>query len=214
MNPDGSRYEHGTPEFARVANLSDAVFAIAMTLLVLTLDVPRPGAGGLAGTLLEQLPQLVAFVLAFGLVANLWWQHHKLVALFAVVEPGIVGVNLILLGAVALVPFPTSLVGNAPTDRAAVMAFIAVFVLLSLLFMLLVVRAQRAGAWRAEVTDQHVYWMLGQWGSGIFVLLLAGLIANWQPAVGLVVIALTMVLGPVAARRGTVADRLERRFRD
>jgi uncharacterized membrane protein len=183
-----------------------------MTLLVLTLDVPRRGQQGLAGTLVDQLPQLVAFALAFALVANLWWQHHKLVALFAAVEPGIVGVNLVLLGAVALVPFPTSLVGNAPTDRAAVLAFIAVFVVLSLLFLLLVGRAQRAGAWRDEVTDQHVYWMLGQWGSGIVVLLLAALVALWQPAVGLGVIALTMVLGPVAARRGTVATRLERRF--
>jgi uncharacterized membrane protein len=212
--PVDSPFEHGSLEFARVANLSDAVFAIAMTLLVLTLDVPRPGAGGLAGTLVGQLPQLVAFALAFALVANLWWQHHKLVALFAVVEPGLVGVNLVLLGAVALVPFPTSLVGNEPTERAAVLAFIAVFTVLSLLFLVLVARAQRTGAWRAGVTDQQVHRLLGQWGAGIVVLLLAALVAVWQPVVGLVVIALTMVLGPVAARRGTVAARLERRFQE
>jgi uncharacterized membrane protein len=211
--PGETRHLCGTPEFARVANLSDAVFAIAMTLLVLTLDVPRPGSGGFAGALADQLPQLVAFVLAFALVANLWWQHHKLVALFAVVEPGLVGINLVLLGAVALVPFPTSLVGNAPTDRAAVLMFIGVFTLLSLLFLLLVLRAQRTGAWRDGVTDPHVHWMLGQWGSGILVLLVAALVALWQPVVGLAAIALTMVLGPVAARRSTVATRLERRFR-
>ena len=159
-----SRHERTTPEFGRVANLSDGVFAIAMTLLVLTLDAPRVGTSGLAAALIEQFPQLLAFILAFALVANLWWQHHKLVALFDVMEPGIVGLNLVLLGAVALVPFPTSLVGNAPTDRAAVLAFIAVFSVLSLLFLLLVVRARQVGAWREGVSEQHVHWMLGQWG--------------------------------------------------
>ena len=131
----------------------------------------------------------------------------------ALVEPAAVGVNLVLLGAVALVPFPTSLVGNAPTDRVAVLVFIALFCVLSLLFLLLVVRAQHFGAWRGEVTDQHAYWMMGQWSSGIVVLLIAALVAVWQPAVGLLIVALTMVLGPIAARRGTVANRLERRFR-
>jgi uncharacterized membrane protein len=209
--PGASRHERTTPEFGRVANLSDGVFAIAMTLLVLTLDAPRVGTGGLAAALIEQLPQLLAFILAFALVANLWWQHHKLVALFDFMEPGIVGLNLVLLGAVALVPFPTSLVGNAPTDRAAVLAFIAVFSVLSLLFLLLVVRARQVGAWREGVSEQHVHWMLGQWGSGIAVLLIAALVAVWLPAVGLSVLALTMILGPVAARRGTVANRVARR---
>ncbi len=89
--PDSSRHSHGTPEFARVTNLSDAVFAIAMTLLVLALDTPRSGVIGSSVTLTGQLPQLVAFVLAFALVGNLWWQHHKLLALFAVVEPRALG---------------------------------------------------------------------------------------------------------------------------
>lgn len=40
MTDDGTRYERGTPEFARLTSLSDAVFAIAMTLQALTLDTP------------------------------------------------------------------------------------------------------------------------------------------------------------------------------
>jgi hypothetical protein len=116
------RYGYGTPAFARVANLSDAVFAIAMTLLVLTLDTPA--TNDLTGALVDQLPQLSAFLLGFALVANLWWQHHKLFELLGSLEGGLIGINLVLLGAVALVPFPTSLVGNAPTDRAAVLPFI------------------------------------------------------------------------------------------
>jgi uncharacterized membrane protein len=124
------RYDRGSPEFSRVANLSDAVFAIAMTLLVLTLDRPDSPAGQLARGLLETLPQLVAFALAFALVANIWWAHHKFFSRLGALEPGVVAISLVLLGAVALVPFPTSLIGHAPTERAAVLPFIGVFVVI------------------------------------------------------------------------------------
>ena len=200
------RYARDTIEFSRVANLSDAVFAIAMTLLVLTLDTPAVPGERLAVALADQLPQLIAFVLAFGLVANLWWHHHKLFAQLASMEPGLIGVNLALLGAVALVPFPTSLVGNAPAEQAAVLPFIGVFVLLNVLHLLLVVRARRVDAWRYPLSQRFFYWLMFNWISGIAVLLVAAALALWRPVGGLLVLAVSMVLGPVAARRA-YADR-------
>lgn len=149
----------------------------------------------------------------FARVANLWWQHHELVALFRAVEPGMVGIMLTLLGAVALVPFPASLIGNASTDRLAVLTFVAAFTTLSLLFLLLALRSQRAGAFRDVVTVRDYYWMIGQWISGIVVLLVAALLAVWWPTVGLSILVLTIVLGPVAARRGAgPSRRLSGRF--
>lgn len=208
-------FDRGSAEFARIANVSDGVFAIAMTLLVLTLDTPTAVAGRLAESPLEQVEQLFVFALAFGLVANLWWQHHKLFALFERLEPVMVGINLVLLGAVALVPFPTSLVGTAPTDRSAVLPFVMLFLGLSLLFLLLVLRAHRAGAFRAEVTAPVFQWMLGQWAAGIVVLVVAAVLALWQPIVSLSILALTIVFGPLAARRGVgPAQRLTERFNE
>lgn len=201
------RYDRDTPEFARVANLSDAVFAIAMTLLVLTLDTPDPRGGSLATALAALLPQIIAFILAFALVANLWWQHHKLVAVFSSVEPGMIGIMLILLGLVALVPFPTSLIGNAPTDRVAVLAFVVVFTCLSVSFLLLVLRTRRVRAFSEAVDTRTYYWLLAQWVSGIVVLLVAALLTVWWPTIGLAILALTIVLGPVAARHGSAPSR-------
>jgi uncharacterized membrane protein len=195
------RYERDSAEFARVANLSDAVFAIAMTLLVLTLDVPDVAADRLAAALVDQVPQFVVFALAFALAANLWWQHHKLFALLGALEPGTIGINLALLAAVALVPFPASLLGSAPTARAAVLVFIGVFVLLNVLHLALVLRVRQVGAWRQPVTQRFFYWLVFTWVSGIAVLLLAAAVTMWQPLGGLAVVIVTMVLGPVAARR-------------
>ena len=90
-DPNGAlvrRYGRDTPEFARVANLSDAVFAIAMTLLVLALDAPDVPADRLAAALAAEVPRYVAFVLSFVLVANVWWAHHKFFALVAWIDPG------------------------------------------------------------------------------------------------------------------------------
>lgn len=78
-----SRFSRTSAEFTRVLNLSDAVFAIALTLLVLNLEVPRVPAGELAGALADQTSSFVAFALAFFLVASTWWQHHRAFAVLA-----------------------------------------------------------------------------------------------------------------------------------
>jgi uncharacterized membrane protein len=183
-------YDRDSPEFARVSNLSDAVFAIAMTLLVLTLDVPDAAEGPLADALAQRLPQLIAFVLAFALVANIWWAHHKLVAHLGTMDRGLIAITLVLLGAVALVPFPTSLIGNAPTDQAAVLPFIGLFVLILVLFLLLYVQAERVGAWRRPIPEGLFRWLLAYWLLSIAGMTLALVVAAWLPLAGLLVAAL------------------------
>jgi uncharacterized membrane protein len=197
------RYDRDTPEFARVANLSDAVFAIAMTLLVLTLDVPDPAAGPLAEALLDTLPQLIAFVLAFALVANIWWEHHKFMARLATLDRPLIGATLVLLGAVALVPYPTSLIGMAPTDSAAAVPFIGLFVFIGVLILVLHWHAQRAGAWLTPWPDRLTGWVLGGWGVLIGGLVLALVVAVFVPLAGLAMAALngwvvTIVMGSIA----------------
>jgi uncharacterized membrane protein len=191
MGGVNTRYARDTIEFTRVTNLSDAVFAIAMTLLVLTLDVPQVAASLLADALLDRLPQLIAFVLAFALVANIWWAHHKLVARIAAYERGLIALTLALLGAVALVPFPTALIGNAPAEQAAALPFIGLFVVILALYLLMFVRAQQVGAWREPVPDGLFGWLVGYWLASIGGMMLALVVAIWMPIGGLVIAALS-----------------------
>ena len=195
-----ARHGRDTLEFARLVNLSDAVFAIAMTLLVLTLDVPEVPADELAGALAGELPQLIAFLLSFALVANIWWQHHKLFARLAWIDPGIVAVNMGLLGAVALVPFPTGLVGNTPTLRAAVLPFITVFVILSLLYHWLVARAQRVGAWTEPMPPGLFPWVAGGLLVVVAMMVAALIVAWWSPVGGLLLLAISNLPERVLAR--------------
>jgi hypothetical protein len=197
---------HETLEFARVVNLSDAVFAIAMTLLVFTLfEVPDVPADRLAAELAGQLPQLVAFVLSFGLVANIWWAHHRFFARLGAVEAGTVAINAVLLAAVALVPYPTNLIGRDPTARAAVVPYIALLLLLSLLMLGLVLRARAAGLWRWELPAGLFPWLLAGWAANIGVMAGALLVAVWVPVAGLALLPLTGAVETVMIRRAPAA---------
>lgn len=200
-NLNRGRFKRDTVAFSRILSLSDAVFAIALTLLVLNIDRPGVSPDMLPAALLAQIPQFIAFILSFALVANLWWQHHKLVEILGLFEPVMIAINLAILGAVVLVPFPTSLIGSQPRSQTAVIFFIAIFIIISLLFMLLLIRAQGARAWRHPIPKKMFYWLLLSWGSGIAVMILALVLAIWIPVGGLIIMAVSMILGPFASMR-------------
>jgi uncharacterized membrane protein len=195
------RHDRDTPEFARLVNLSDAVFAIAMTLLVLTLEIPDVPAAELAAAMAADLPRFIAVVLGFALVANIWWQHHKLFAQLAWIEPGQVAIGLFVLGAVALVPFPTGLIGAAPTARAAVVPFITVFIVLNLLHLGAMARAQRLDAWTEPMPPGLFTWLVTGIGLVVLTMVAALIVTWWSPLGGLLVLAVSGLPERVLARR-------------
>src|SRR5436309_3204640 len=69
-------------ETVRIEAFSDGVFAIAITLLVLDLKVPRvhnlPGSQGLLDEMLHQWPSFLAYLLSFGTILIMWVNHHRL----------------------------------------------------------------------------------------------------------------------------------------
>jgi len=196
------RAERDSNGFARVVNLSDAVFAIAMTLLVLTIDVPDVAAGALASALLADLPQLGAYALAFALVASQWYAHRKLFERLAFIEPGLTILNLVTLGLVTLVPFPTSVLGSYPTVTAGVAPFLALFVVLTLAYLALIVRAHIVGAWTEPLPSPVFRRVVAAFSVGAATLLLGVVVSLWAPVPALVLAAVNSV--PVMAILRTV----------
>lgn len=96
----------------RVEAFSDAVFAIAITLLVLQLHAGN-GPGSLAHRLGEQWPAYVAYLLSFLNIGIVWLNHHSIFSRLRAVDHGLVLLNLLLLLVVAVLPFPTSVLGDA-----------------------------------------------------------------------------------------------------
>ena len=184
------RHGRESQEFTRLVNLSDAVFAIAMTLLVLTVDVPDVPAPELAAALLGDLPQIGAYALAFALVASQWYAHRRLFQRLAFSEPGLTTINLAWLGLVALVPFPTSVLGAHPTATAAVAPFLALFVVVGLGYIALIARAQAVGAWIEPLPTPVYRRIVAAFTLGAATLVIGVAVAFWVPWLALLLAVL------------------------
>ena len=101
------------PAFERVVFFSDAVFAIAITLLVLEIRVPHlPSEASnrdLVGAVLHLAPKVVGFVVSFIVIGSMWIEHHRVFRYMAHCDEGLLWRNLLLLLIVAFMPFPTAL---------------------------------------------------------------------------------------------------------
>ncbi len=91
----------------RVDLFSDAVFAVAITLLVLNLPVPV-GSGSLMSALADRWPAFAAFGISFVLVGCLWVSHYRLFRAIGEVDSTLLFLNLALLFSIVLVPFVAS----------------------------------------------------------------------------------------------------------
>ena len=116
----------------RLEAFSDAVFAIALTLLVLDL-LPTDAQG--PRELLEDWPAYLAYLTAFLTIGTVWLNHNEAIARVREANPVVLLLNLAVLLGGSLVPWPTVLVSNAFTegDRADEIAAMVVFAVVTVL---------------------------------------------------------------------------------
>lgn len=136
---------HGrTYSVDRLRGLSDGVIAVAMTLLVLDLKVP-PGLTDptLHRDLIGQVPNFIAWVVSFALLARFWTIHHVVLDTLEECHTSTIGLNFLLLGGISLVPFATSLIGRYELHPIAVLLFSAVVGAVGMLHGLLARHVER-----------------------------------------------------------------------
>lgn len=119
--PQPPQPHENTPGTARLIALSDGIFAIAMTLLVINVAVPAnlPDAA-FHKALSDALPSLGAFVLSFTLIAGFWRDHRRILTALPVETGVVTHLTLLGLGLVALLPFPTGLLAEYASQPDAV----------------------------------------------------------------------------------------------
>jgi uncharacterized membrane protein len=94
----------------RIGAFSDGVMAVAITLLVLNIQVPTLEHGQTLGdALVDLLPSLGAFALAFGLVGRFWVIHHNLFEKLRGFDQTLMLLNLGFLASIVLIPFSAEL---------------------------------------------------------------------------------------------------------
>jgi len=100
---------------SRLETLTDGIFAIAMTLLVLNLQVPQIPAALVAARLPHELgalwPKVLSFVLSFVVVGVYWVGHHNQFHYIRRVDRSFMWINILFLLAIAFIPFSAGLLG-------------------------------------------------------------------------------------------------------
>lgn len=140
----------------RIQFFSDAVFAIAMTLLVLEIRLPEGAEDDLGAALLELWPFYLAYVLSFAITALNWVTHHRKFRYIRRFDEGLIRINLLLLLVVAFVPFPTSVMAEHGDQTAAIVLYASTVAALSLIQLWIWVHAYRAGLMEKDV-DREVF---------------------------------------------------------
>jgi uncharacterized membrane protein len=96
----------------RVEAFSDGVFAIAITLLVLTIPTPDDYQH-LGSELADHWPAYAAYLVSFAVIGIMWVNHHTVFSHFERVDRNLVYLNLALLATIVFLPYPTGIFGEA-----------------------------------------------------------------------------------------------------
>jgi uncharacterized membrane protein len=145
----------GAVETGRIEALSDGVFAIAITLLVIDLKLPDTTEGGVWHGLVHAWPQFAAYLTSFFIIGIMWANHHSMFRSIVRADRILLFLNLLLLLWTTLLPFPTRLVAEKLRDGGsnaaqAAAVYSATLTLAAISFSLIWTYAVRGGRLIAE----------------------------------------------------------------
>jgi uncharacterized membrane protein len=183
----------------RVETFSDAVFAIAITLLVLDIRVPE-GLPHLGQELKNEWPSYLAYVTSFLTVGGVWIAHHRASRRLRFFDPVLMRLNLLLLMTTAFLPFPTGILAEAlrapeHTAETAVLLYGATVLVIEVVLQALTHYAgsQATGGPEAEAAGLWHRWWLTPSLLGYLIAIGVGLVGF--PKIGAVLYLLLAIPG-------------------
>jgi len=186
-----------TSETFRLEAFADAVFAIAITLLIIEIRLPPHDEivrlGGLGPALLHLWPSYLAYLVSFIVIGIMWANHHNLMKLIGRVDHGFITFNLLLLMCIAFLPFPTAVMAEHLTDeheRSIAVAFYCGSFTLTAVFYFLMWHhaASNRRLIHSHVPDEAVNAITRAYAPGSFLYLTATLLAFVHVALSLFIV--------------------------
>lgn len=130
------KYGPGGTHFERIVFFSDAVFAIAITLLALEVRVPEVDAAALPRALWKLLPDIAVYALSFIIVGLYWVNHHHMFRSIVRYNDTLMWLNIFFLLCIAFLPVASSIIGHYG-HPFAILVYCSVLCLTSLTSMFL-----------------------------------------------------------------------------
>jgi uncharacterized membrane protein len=167
-----SRPEAGR-ELDRIVFFSDAVFAIAITILVLDIRVPDGlSPAELPAQVLSLWPKYLGYAISFLVLAVYWQAHHRVFKPIRGYDGTLVWLNFFFLMAIAFLPFPTSLLGEYGGQRISVAVYGANAAAASLLLSALswyAIKGHRLVAHDLDEEQGRLRWLQGLAVAAVFL---------------------------------------------
>jgi uncharacterized membrane protein len=124
MTQSSAEANNGSLFYAgRLAALSDGIFAVALTLLILDIKPPETDAAHLARTLVTTIPSFGIFALSFAIVSYHWVVHHLIFRLLKAVNRWLIWLNLVFLFTIVVLPFSAAVLGRYPSAPPALVLY-------------------------------------------------------------------------------------------
>ena len=140
----------------RIEYFSDAVIAIAMTLLVLDIHVEVKAGENVFEAVGRDWEQFFAYALSFLVIGINWMFHHRRFRVIVRYDTTLVWLNLVFLLFIALVPFPTSLLADRAPNPQVITLYAGMVAILGLLGAATWSYAYRAGL-MSETIDRPLF---------------------------------------------------------
>jgi len=194
-------------QLERLTFFSDAVFAIAITLLIIEVHVPHLATRDDAAywqALQELQPNMMGFMLSFLVIGALWIAHHRVFGMLEDYNPKIMWPNMLLLMVVAFMPFATALMSSNALARVPELFYAGSLLLAGLLQRWLFAVALRAPYVRKDVPQEEMVatrWRA--WGTpttAAIALIAAWYVPGWNNFLFLGIPLLTRLYAAVGRR--------------
>jgi uncharacterized membrane protein len=182
-------------ETSRVEAFSDGVFAIALTLLTLGLNIPELPSEAtnemLFRALIKLWPSYFAFVLSFSAVLIMWINHHGFFRYLKRIDSSFLFANGFLLLAVTFINFPTAGLAryfDTAAFNIASAAYCGSMVMISIAYNLLwFSSAYKRRLIKDEISDGLIIQIRNAYWFGFFIYLIAFILSFFYPLLGLLI---------------------------
>jgi len=169
---------------SRVAAFCDAVFSIAMTLLVLEIDVPSTkilNSSSMQQILAERIPNFIGLLVSFMVTALYWVSHLRIFKYVSIIDDRLLWTNIFLLLFVVLLPFSTAIYVGGFNSTGPFIFYCINLILIGLFNFLLIHAVSKKEMGNLGMTKQIANWLKFRSLNVVFVWLFAAILSPFLP---------------------------------
>ena len=176
----------------RITSFSDAVMAIAITLLVIEMIIPSVNPDLLISELSNLIPQFFSHIVSFFIIGSYWIAHYGIFKYITKYDNNLLWLNLLFLFFVSFIPFPSALLGEYTSVQLIIIIYSSNIALLGFSLWLLWFYASRNFRLISKDVNLKNYNMIGPLGFLIsipftFISIFAAVIIWWiTPIIGVI----------------------------